>query len=137
MLNTVFLMGRTTDAPRPRFTNEGKEIVNFSLAVPTYDGKSTMFVDCMAFGKTAEFCDKYIGKGVRIVVQGRLDCGSYESTDNAGNKSRKYYTRVVCSGVDFADSKKAEEKPAEPAQETQKEQFMEIPEGADEELPFK
>ena len=135
MLNTVFLMGKTTETPRPRFTNDGKEIVNFSLAVPTYDGKSTMFVDCIAFGKTAEFCEKYIGKGVRIVVQGRLDCGSYESTDNAGNKTRKYYTRVVCSGVDFADSKKPEGgKPAEPAQQ---EKYIDVPEGVDEELPFK
>ena len=136
MVNSIIIMGRTTEPPRPRFTNDGKEIVNFSLAVPTYDGKSTMFVDCIAFGKTAEFCDKYVGKGVRIVVQGRLDCGSYESTDNAGNKTRKYYTRVVCSGVDFADSKKndgrQEQKPAE-----EKEKFMDIPDGADEELPFK
>lgn len=128
MLNTVLLMGRLTDNAYIRYTTEGKTIASFSLAVPSYDGTNTMFVDCMAFGKTAEFTEKYLCKGQRIVVQGRLDCGTYETKDNDGNKGKKFYSRVVVNAIDFADSKKKEEQT-----EPEKEKPMEIP---DSELPF-
>ena len=131
MLNTVLLMGRLTDDPRPRYTTEGNTIASFSLAVPSYDGKSTMFVDCQCFGKTADFAVKYCNKGLRIVVQGRLDCGTYDVKDNDGNTTKKFFSRVVCNAIDFADSKpKKEEQP----KEDKKEDFIDVP--ADADLPF-
>ena len=142
MLNSVIIMGRLTEPPRPRFTTEGKEISSFSLAVTGYDDKRTIYVDCQAFGKTAAFVNKYCVKGMRIVVQGRLDCGSYDTVDNNGNKTRRYFSRVIVNGCDFADAKKADaapdQKPAEAptaAPAGGKEKFMDIPDNA-EDLPF-
>lgn len=133
MLNSVILMGRLTEDPRPRYTTNGGTIASFTLAVPSYDGNNTIYVDCQTFGKCADFVVKYVAKGMRIVIQGRLDCGTYETKDNDGNAQKRFFARVIGNAVDFADSKKAEQKPdAKP--EPQKEEFIEVPAGED--LPF-
>lgn len=130
MVNSVFLMGRLTREPEVRNIGEGKNVANYSLAVPSYDGQNTTFIDCVSFGKTAEFVEKYFHKGQKVVVQGRLDVGSYEHVDDHGEKTRRFYARVVVNAVDFAEAR---------TNVTQEQKttdgLMDIPEDA--ELPFK
>lgn len=129
MLNSIFLMGRLTRDPETRMLGEGKSVTNFSLAVPSYDGQSATFIDCLAFGKTAEFVEKFFKKGQKVVVQGRLDVGSYSHKDDHGVESKRYYARVVVNAVDFAEAK------TNVTQEQTTEPVMNVPD--DEELPFK
>lgn len=130
MLNLLILMGRLTDIPQIRYTTGGSTIASFTLAVPSYDGKNTFFFDIQCFGKTAEFAEKFLAKGLRVVVQGRLDAGTYEIKDNNGNASKKFFARMVANAIDFADAKPKQEKQEEP----KKEEMITVPDG--EELPF-
>lgn len=101
-MNTVVMIGRLTADPVIRET-KGKEpivVANFSIAVPRIGSEDADFPRCVAFGKTAEFVEKYCSKGSRIGVTGRLQTGSYEDKD--GNTV--YTTDVIVERVDFADS---------------------------------
>lgn len=102
-MNTVALIGRLTAEPIVRET-KGKEpilVANFSLAVQRIGSEDADFPRCVAFGKTAEFLEKYGRKGLRIGVTGRLQTGSYEDKD----KGTVYTTDVIVERVDFADGK--------------------------------
>lgn len=133
MLNVCILMGRLTRDPEVRISQGEKAtmIARFTLAVPSRND-TTIFVDCNAFGKTAEFIVKYFRKGLRVVVRGSLDLGKYETNDNNGNPKTVWYTRVCVDAVDFADGKQNDSTPVD----TTGEGFMVIPDN-DEELPFK
>lgn len=133
MLNVVILMGRLTKDVETRVSQgeNAKTIARFTLAVPS-GNDTTIFVDCNAFGKTADFVEKYFRKGLRVVVRGKLDIGSYEAVDSNGNKRTIYYTRVIVDAVDFADGKQTDA----PPKDTTGEGFMVVPDN-DEELPFK
>ena len=133
MLNVVILMGRLTKDVEKRFSqgDNTKTIARFTLAVPS-GNDTTIFVDCNAFGKTADFVEKFFRKGLRVVVRGKLDLGSYEAVDSNGNKRTIYYTRVIVDAVDFADGKQTETTP----KDTTGEGFMVVPDN-EEELPFK
>lgn len=137
-MNSVQLVGRLTRDPEMRYTDGGSTIARFSLAVdrryksenePTAD-----FPNCVAFGRTAEFIEKYFRKGMRMGCQGRIQTGSY--TNNDGQKV--YTTDVVVESCEFVESK-ASQQPEEnnngfgPADENG---FMNIPADIDEELPF-
>lgn len=138
MLNKVFLLGRVTRDPEIRYaTGENAiAIANYSLAVDRR-GKDagTDFPNIVAFGKAAEFVEKYVHKGTKLVVEGRLQTDSY--TDKDGHKV--YTTKVIAESQEFAESKKTESEggsSAEPAQ-TDSDGFMNVPEGiGEEELPF-
>ena len=103
------------------------------------DGEATAdFISCVAFGRSAEFAEKYFHQGLKVVVTGRIQTGSYTNRD--GNKV--YTTDVVVEDQEFAESKAAagqgensrsEQKP-EPQVDANG--FMNIPDGIDEELPF-
>ena len=140
-MNKVILMGRLTRDPETRFSEkDGLAITRFTLAVDRKNkNQDADFIQCVTFGKTAEFVDKYFKKGMKAATCGRIQTGSY--TNREGNKV--YTTEVVCDEVEFAESKQSaagsdetsENKP--PTQsETDAEGFMNIPEGIDEELPF-
>ena len=107
MLNKIFLMGRLTRDVELRRTNGGTAVASFSLAVDRdfrdkqTGEKATDFIDCVAWRGTAEFVQKYIGKGRQVVVEGRLQMRDW--TDKDGNKRRS--AEVVCDNVYFADSK--------------------------------
>lgn len=110
-MNNVNLIGRTTSDIEVRYS-QGKNavaIANVSIAVENPFGKtdesSVDFIRLVAFGKTAEFMEKYIDKGTRIGVTGRIQTGSYEHKDGY----TVYTTDVVVSNVYFADSKKEQE----------------------------
>lgn len=103
MLNTITIMGRITRDPELRRTNSGKAVASFTVAVDRDFGeKETDFIDCVAWGNTAEFISKYFTKGGMIVVSGRLQIRSWNDKD--GNKRRT--AEVVADNVYFGESKK-------------------------------
>ncbi len=110
-MNSVALAGRLTKDPEVRYSGEGMAVARFSLAVdrPGKE-KSADFPNIVCFGKTAEFVEKYIGKGRMVGITGRIQTGSYEKD------GRKVYTTdVVADRVEFLDRKPdGEQKPKEP-----------------------
>ena len=109
-MNKVILMGRLTRDAEVHMVNNGElAIAKFSLAVDRRwkkDGEPTAdFPNCIAFGKTAEFLEKYGRKGTKFVVEGRLQTGSYTKDDG----TKVYTTDVVVEQVEFAESRNASE----------------------------
>lgn len=140
-MNSVQLVGRFTKDPEVRYSDGGASIARFSLAVDrrfrSENGPTADFPNCIAFGKTAEFIEKYFRKGMRIGLQGRIQTGSYTNQDGI----KIYTTDVVVENCEFVESKGAQQ------QESKNEDnsgfgpagddgFMNIPDGIDEELPF-
>ena len=130
-------MGRLTKDPDVRYGGQqnDKVVAKFSLAVDRKfkregDEQTADFISCVAFGKTAEFLEKYAGKGSKFVVEGRIQTGSYTNKDN----NKVYTTDVVVENVEFAESKKSENSNPEPQPDD--DGFMSIPDGIDEDLPF-
>ena len=107
-------------------------IARFTLAVDRRVKKDAEakadFIRLVAFGKTAEFCEKYVWKGVKFVVEGRIQTGSYETEGH-----RTYTTDIVIEQIEFAESK-GSSSTAKP--KVDDDGFMNIPDGIDEELPF-
>lgn len=140
-MNKVILMGRLTRDPETRYSEkDGLAITRFTIAVDRKTkNQEADFIQCVVFGKTAEFASKYFKKGTKVATCGRIQTGSY--TNREGHKV--YTTEVACDEVEFAESKQAStgsgeapenKSPKQP--ETDAEGFMNIPEGIDEELPF-
>jgi single-strand DNA-binding protein len=113
-MNLIILMGRTTKDIELRYTqNTNTAVARFSLAVDRPyrkqgEEQQTDFIPCVAFGKTAEKISKYISKGRRIAIEGRIQIDSYNKDDG----SKGYSTSIVVERFYFADSK-----PGEQAQE--------------------
>lgn len=133
-MNKVILMGRLTRDPEVRYSQgqsgEQMAIARFSLAVDrrTKGEASADFPSCVAFGKTAEFIEKFFKQGMKVALEGRLQTGSYTNRD--GNKV--YTTDVIIDAAEFAESKKVSEETAQPSAG-----FMEIPTDIENDLPFK
>ena len=112
-MNKVILMGRLTRYPEVRYT-QGEQpmaIARYSLAVDrrfarnNQEGQQTAdFISCVAFGKNGEFAEKYLHKGTKIVVEGRIQTGSYTNKDGV----KVYTTDVVVESQEFAESKNAQ-----------------------------
>ena len=108
MLNKVILMGRLTKSPDTRTTQSGKFVSTFTLAVDRdFDREKTDFIQCVAWGKTAEFVDKWFQKGQLVAVTGELQSRQY--TDKEDNKRTVW--EVICQTAHFAESKRAEKAP--------------------------
>lgn len=138
-MNKVILMGRLTKDPDVRYSQGEKTtaVARYALAVDRKfkkDGEASAdFINCIAFGKNGEFAEKYLRKGTKIVVVGRIQTGSYTNKDG----QKVYTTDVVVEEHEFAESKKSAEESLPPAtSHTDKDGFMNIPDGIDEELPF-
>ena len=141
-MNKVILMGRLTRDPDIRYTqpNSAQEqtcTARYSLAVNrrfNRDGEQKAdFISCVAFGRQAEFAEKYLRKGTKIVLAGRIQTGSYTTRDG----QKVYTTDVVVEEQEFAESKTAGQIAQQnPAPMTREDGFMEIPDGLEEELPF-
>lgn len=135
-MNKVCLMGRLTRNPEVRYSNGENSLVvaRWTLAVDRRfhrDGEATAdFISCVAFGKAAEHAEKYYKQGMRIAIVGRIQTGSY--TNREGQKV--YTTEVVVEEQEFAESKRGSS--PQPAPQQDADEFMNIPEGIDEELPF-
>lgn len=121
-MNKVILMGRLTADPTITRTNSQSAVAKFHTAVNRMyqrDGEQQAdFISCTAFGKTAEFIEKYITKGTKVVIEGRWQTGSY--TDRSGNKV--YTNDCIVETVEFAESKRtATQQPANATQTGQPE----------------
>lgn len=127
-MNLVILKGRLTKDPDIRTTQDGKTIARYSLAVDRYK-EGADFINCVCFGKTAEFVEKYLSKGMSILINGHIQTGSYEK-----DGKKIYTTEVVVSAHEFCERKgTVETAPPEASDDG----FMKIPDGVtDEELPF-
>ena len=134
-MNSVQLLGRLTRDPDVRYTDGGSTIARFSLAVDRRfkqeGGETADFINCIAFGKTAEFIEKYIFKGTKIALNGRIQTGSYANKDGV----KVYTTDVVVENVEFAESKNSNAGNSTPAPAPNGD-FMSVPDSIDEELPF-
>ena len=151
-MNKVILMGRLTRDPEVRYSagENALAIARYTLAVDRRfrrDGEATAdFISCVSFGRTAEFAEKYFRQGLKIIVSGRIQTGSY--TNNSGQKV--YTTDVVVEEQEFAESKATsdanagsfshaggfQQAPAPTPAADAGDGFMNIPDGIDEELPF-
>lgn len=139
-MNKVILIGRLTRDPEIRYSQGASStaVGSFSIAVDRRfkrDGEPDAdFFDCTAFGKQAEFAEKYLRQGIKMIITGRIQTGSYTNKD--GNKV--YTTEVIVEDQEFAESKaKNEASTNRPAPGTDDEGFMSIPEGIENDLPFK
>lgn len=125
-MNNVSLAGRLTREPELRYGGQDNStaITRFTLAVD--DGKDTDFINIKCFGRTAEWAQKWLSKGSRAEVTGKIKTGSYESQRTG---SKVYYTEVVANSVGFGESKAEAE--ARGQQLPESDGFMNIPEGAE------
>ena len=148
-MNKVILMGRLTRDPEVRYSQGANSlaIARYTLAVDRRfrrDGEATAdFINCVAFGKSAEFAERYLRQGVKIAVTGRIQTGSYTNRDG----QKVYTTEVVVEEHEFAESKGSSDMnrgnnsfqaaaPAPAPAFDAGDGFMNIPDGIDEELPF-
>ena len=120
-----------------RNTDGGSTIARFSLAVDRRfkqeGGDTADFINCIAFGKTAEFIEKYFFKGTKIALNGRIQTGSYTNKENV----KVFTTDVVVENVEFAESKNSNSNAGRNVSApVQNGDFMSIPEGIEDELPF-
>ena len=149
-MNRVILMGRLTRDPEVRYSQGERTmaIARYTLAVDrrgrrNQDGneQTADFINCVAFGRTAEFLERFGRKGTKFVLEGRIQTGSYTNKDG----QRVYTTDVVAENVEFAESKNASgggdnsgftpsDRPSPSS--AAGDGFMNIPDGIDEELPF-
>lgn len=139
-MNKVILMGRLARNPEVRYSGQGENtlaIARYTLAVDRKyqkNGSQTAdFISCVAFGKSAEFAEKYLKQGTKICISGRIQTGSYTNKDGA----KVYTTEVVVEEHEFAESKKASGANEGSVQgEADGDGFMTIPDGIEDELPF-
>nr|WP_288828486.1 single-stranded DNA-binding protein [uncultured Clostridium sp.] len=139
-MNNVQLVGRLTRDPEVRYSDGGSTVARFSLAVDRRFHKEGQqdadFISCVAFGKTAEFIEKYFSKGMRMGLIGRIQTGSY--TNQEGQKI--YTTDVYTDNVEFVESKGSFENgqgDSRPEPSSAGDGFMHIPDDVgDEGLPF-
>ena len=140
-MNRVILMGRLTRDPEVRYTSgeNSMAVARYTLAIDRAIKKqgeqSADFINCVAFSKAAEFAEKYFRQGMRVLVSGRIQTGSY--TNKEGQKV--YTTEVIIDTQEFADSKGESARGGSKKQEANVDAdgFMNIPDGVDDEgLPF-
>ena len=143
-MNKVILMGRLTRDPEVRYSQgeNATAIARYSLAVDRRfrrDGEATTdFINCVAFGRQAEFAERYLRQGTKMLVTGRIQTGSYTNKDGV----KVYTTDIVVEEQEFAESKNSQgdagfQSTSRPMPSAAAgDGFMNIPDGIDEELPF-
>jgi len=158
-MNICVLMGRLTRDPETRFSTQGSGVGRFSIAVDRRfkrEGQPDAdFFDCVCFGRQAEFMEKYLRKGTKVVINGSIQNNNYQDR----NGQMVYRQQIVCDNIEFAESKSVSQQNAGAYQAPQMpasapapvhtpapavnsapdisgDGFMNIPDGIDEELPF-
>ena len=138
-MNKLFLMGRFTKDPDIRILESGTKIARYSLAVRR-NSQITDFFNCTAFGKGAEFADKYLRQGTKVIVTGRMESDNYTNKDG----QKVYAWQLVVEEQEFAESKKASQDRDDTtnaekfiaSQVVPAERYVEISDGIEEDLPF-
>jgi single-strand DNA-binding protein len=138
-MNKVILMGNLTRDPEIRYTQGEKTmaIARFSLAINrrfSREGETNVdFFNCTAFGRQAEFVEKYFRQGSRMLLVGRVQNDNYTNK----NGEKVYSVQIMADEIEFAERKQAGgNNNAEPEQKQDDDDFMEIPENIESELPF-
>ncbi|HKM03253.1 MAG TPA: single-stranded DNA-binding protein [Lachnospiraceae bacterium] len=146
-MNKVILMGRLTRDPEVRYSqgDNAMAIASYTIAVDrrqsrnSGDENTADFIRCTAFGKQGEFVEKYLRKGTKMLVSGRIQTGSYTNKDGV----KVYTTEVIIEEQEFAESKNSSGTDGGFAGNSRGDSsassgdgFMNIPDGIDEELPF-
>lgn len=150
-MNKVILMGRLTRDPEVRYSQGGENslaIARYTLAVDRRfrrnndnNDQNADFIGCVAFGRSAEFAEKYFRQGLKVVVTGHIQTGSYMNKEG----QKVYTTDVVVEDQEFAESKSASNQGSHSASAASPspspstdtgDGFMNIPDGIDDELPF-
>lgn len=144
-MNKVILMGRLTRDPNISYSQGGDNmaIARFTLAVDRRgkrqdgaDQQNADFIGCVAFGRQAEFSEKYLRQGTKVAVTGRIQTGSYTNRDG----QKVYTTDIVLDDIEFAESKGNNDSNSAPSRQeisnTDSDGFMNVPDGLGEELPF-
>ena len=133
-MNKVIIIGRFTRDPEVRYTANNTCYASFSVAIDRrykQDGQPTAdFPRVIAWGKTAEFIEKYFHKGMKIAIDGRIQTGSYTNKDG----QTVYTTDIVAENVEFVESNRNTGNAQSPS--VTDDGWMNIPEEVDEELPF-
>ena len=148
MINNVVLVGRMTRDAELRYTPSNQAVATFSLAVnrnfKSQNGeREADFINCVAFDRAGEFAEKYFRQGMRVLVSGRIQTGSYVNKEG----QKVYTTEVILDDQEFADSKGAASEMGGYAQAAPSQRpaptsaigdgFMNIPDGVEDEgLPF-
>lgn len=142
MLNQSIIMGRLTKDPEIKyFANDGGSVTRFSVAVERdykaqgEEKPKTDFINCIAWNRTGEFIDKYFRKGSMIAVVGSIETGSYKNQEG----KTVYTTEVRVNKASFTGERTDNNNNAgssQPVNNQASDDFMDIPDGIDEELPF-
>lgn len=137
-MNSVQIIGRVCRDIEVRYSQNGNDstaIARFTVAVDRRfkkeGGDTADFISCVAFGKTAEFLEKYFKKGMRIALNGRIQTGSYTNKDGV----KVYTTDVIAENVEFCESKKDGEEKRDDLPKFD-DGFMNIPEDISDQIPF-
>lgn len=139
----MILIGRLTRDPEVRYSDSGHTVARFSVAVDRRFKKDNEqaadFISCVAFGKTAEFIEKYFFQASKIVIEGRIQTGSYTNKE----EQKVYTTDVVAENVEFGESKNSNHAAGAPSEARPTpssaigDGFMKIPDSVEDEgLPF-
>ena len=130
-MNKVILIGRLTKDVETRYSND-LAISRYTLAVDRKFKKEgeqeADFINCVVFGKGGEFAEKYFTKGMKVAVTGRIQTGSYSDKDTG---KTVYTTDIIVEEQEFCERKQDQNKSSNNGND-----FMSIPDGLDEELPF-
>jgi single-strand DNA-binding protein len=133
-MNLVILMGRLTRDPEVSSSASGTTFARYSIAVDRKfkrEGEAEAdFFNCTSFGKQAEFVEKYLKKGTKIVVSGEIQNNNYTNKDG----QKIYDVRIMVHDVEFAESKNSDNKAETKSKDVT--DFLSIPDGLVEELPF-
>lgn len=139
-MNKIIMMGRLTRDPEIRYggANNDKAVARYTIAVDRrfkQEGQPQAdFFNVVSFGKAAEFVEKYLRKGTKIVIEGELQNNDYTNK----NGEKVYSTQIVTSQIEFAESKASQNHPQEPpvGNVPDEDGFMSIPDDIEDELPF-
>ena len=138
-MNKAILMGRLTRDPEVRYsqTDSSMAIARFSLAVDRRfkkqrDEVTADFFNCTAFGKQAEFVEKYLKQGTKILVTGRIQNDNYTNKDG----QKVYSVQIIVEEMEFAESKASAGQKEQEDNNMPGDGFMNIPDGIDNQLPF-
>ena len=132
-MNKIILIGRLTCDVEMRYgtNNNNTAIARYTLAVnrpyKQNGGQEADFLPCIAFGKTAEFAEKYLAKGMRVAIEGRIQTGSYTNRDG----QKVYTTDVVVERQEFLEKRADNSQLDFGAAESYDDRYMDIPDGID------
>lgn len=139
-MNKVILMGRLCADPEVRQNEVDTAIAKYRLAVDRRykrdEDQNVDYIRCVAFGKNAEFAEKYLHRGIKIAISGRIQTGSYTNKDG----QKIYTTDIIVEEHYFCERKGTVDntagEAASPYGPVDENGFMNVPDGIDEELPF-